>query len=278
MLDFVRLSRQPPGDVRLRRRPAPAPSPPVATARCALSALPLIEPRAGRAWHLRSARELVLDQIDALEQWRRTRDPGRAAELADLPARPTREQRLDAQRRHSAREREGSALHACLDRQRRESRPSPARPRAVLAHRQPWFLDRLTAALRQRGVDVVAVLDDGADALGTAIAEQPDLLLVEGLLPNLGGLELVRAASAGTRRTRLGVQVAHSEAVRSHLEAGADLVFTPSTRPLDVALRLLDLLPDPEPAGTVPGPAAAYPRGWDDAPASALPHPAPLGA
>ena len=227
------------------------------------------------SWRPRTELALVLDQIEGLEGWRRDRDPARA-DHPPAPAAPSREQHLDRTRRREASLRERSALLRSLDRQLAGTRVAGSGPRAVVAHRHAWFRDRLAAALEQRGVDVVALADDGAEALGIAVAEQPDLLLVQELLPSLTGLEVLTAASTHAHHTLLAVQLAHAEHEPAHVAGGARVVLSDSVPPAEVAQRLLVALtgratadlPGPDPAGRRRPGAARAPTGTGGATAS----------
>ena len=57
-------------------------------------------------------------------------------------------------------------------------------------HRQAWFRGKVASGLQAGGVAVEADLENGADALGAVVAEQPDFLLVEDKLPMVSGLDL----------------------------------------------------------------------------------------
>lgn len=213
-------------------------------------------PMGAAGWRARTELQLVLDQLQALERWSRTRDPAAPGAAATVqPSAVSREQRLDHDRRRQARWRERSALLATLDRQLSGRCPiGPAVPlvRAVVAHRAPWFQDRLAACLQSQGVRVLAVLDDGADALGVTVVEQPDLLLVQEQMPHLSGLEILAASTVLAPRTLLAVQSAQPEHAAALEAAGAGLVVAATVRPADVALRLLARL-----TGAIPEPAPA---------------------
>ncbi len=128
-----------------------------------------------------------------------------------------------------ARRREQQALLARADQHLRESGQvlsGRAPTRAVLAHRNAWLRDAVAARLTAEGVEVVGVFEDGADAAGTVVIEQPDLLLVEDRLPTLTGLEVVRRVRGFAPLTVVGAQVLDSAGVQALVDAGAQAVFT----------------------------------------------------
>ena len=57
------------------------------------------------------------------------------------------------------------------------------------------IVELLTYNLEQAGFDVHAVFD-GADALQRAAADVPDLIILDLLLPEIGGLEVAVCSSA----------------------------------------------------------------------------------
>lgn len=205
-------------------------------------------PTSSAGWQPPTELELLLEQIDALDGWRRTRDPVPGPGPGGPGGALTREQRLDRDRDRQARLRERDALLSCLDRQLAGTRTAPTRPRAVLAHRNAWFRGRLAAALHACRIDVVVAVEDGAEALGSAVAEQPEVVLVQERLPSLSGLQVLSAAAAHARRAVLAVQVAHPEHAAAHLAAGAHVVVGPSLPADEVAQRLLAELRRPRPA------------------------------
>ncbi len=89
---------------------------------------------------------------------------------------------------------------------------------------------------------VIAELDDGADGLGLVVAEQPDLVLVEDLLPSVPGTELVRIARPMTARTIFTAQVAYADDITGMLETGATAAFARQVPPADLAEELAALL------------------------------------
>lgn len=220
--------------------PAAAPAPSAGTVTRAAA-----DPTRRPGWQLRSQHQLLMDQIDALDAWRRTRDP--QARPAVGTAGLSREQHLDAERRTAALQRERSAVLAALDRQLlgtgRLTAPSAAR--VLVAHRGAWFRDRLTTSLAEHGVLAAASLEDGADAIGAAVVEQPDVLLVEDRLPSVTGLDVVAAVHQLAPRALLAVQVLSTGEGQRFLDAGAHAVFSRSVSPAQVGLALARRLFEP---------------------------------
>lgn len=186
--------------------------------------------------------DLMKAQLDAVEAWAHAR---RATERAAEAVAMTREMRLDLTRRTEARRREHAALIARADEQLRASGrliSREASPRAILAHRNEWFRDKVVARLEELGVSVVGLYEDGADAAGTLVAEQPDLVLVEDRLPTLSGLDVVRRARTFAPDTVVGVQVMDSSSVSTMVDAGAEAVFTRRIPPAEMAEQLFGCL------------------------------------
>ena len=190
----------------------------------------------------RSQLELLTAQVRAIDAWNRsnrlTRD---AAEVIGL----TREMRLDLSHRMEARRREQAALVARVDEQLRTSGQllDARRPvRAVLAHRNEWLAGKVLTRLEERGVVVVGVFGDGADAAGTIVAEQPELVFVEDRLPSLAGSDLVRRVRDFSPLTVIGAQVEDSRGIAPLVDVGAHAVFTRRIPPADMADQLLGCL------------------------------------
>jgi CheY-like chemotaxis protein len=181
-------------------------------------------------------------QLDAIDAWHRAR---RVAESAAQSSMNTRENRLDLNRRLEARRREQEAL---LERAAAQLRASGGvlagrlRPRAVVAHRNPWLRDTVASRLRDEDVDVVGLFDDGADCAGTLVVEQPDLLLVEDRLPTLTGVEVVQRARQFSAQTVVGAQVLDAGSVAALFDAGAKAVFTRRVPPAEMVDQLLACL------------------------------------
>ncbi len=113
----------------------------------------------------------------------------------------------------------------------------------VVAHRNAWFTGRLADALIGAGLEVVARLDNGAHAVGVAVAEPPDLLLVEDALPMLTGAAVVREVTACAPSVLIAAQVAHEDGIAAMLDAGAAAVWSRRVPPVDLAAGPLALLP-----------------------------------
>ena len=190
----------------------------------------------------RTQLDLMTAQLAAIDAWHRAR---RASDAAAEAVTLTREMRLDLSRRVEARRREQEALQARADAQLRETGSAlagRARTRVVLAHRNAWLRDNVARRLEARSVHVVGAFDDGAEAAGTIVAEQPDLVLVEDRLPTLSGIDLVRRVRTFAPGAVVGAQCLDGDGVRALVDAGAHAVFTRRDPPADIADQLLDRL------------------------------------
>ena len=187
----------------------------------------------------RTYAELTRQQLAAIERFHQARS------TADAVVGASREERLDMGRRHDVMRREHDAIVARCDEQLRLSGEAlwhRTGRRVVLAHRSEWFLAKVGSLLEEDRVRVVARLSNGADAVGTVIAEQPDLLLVEDSLAMLSGAQVIRELQLLSPNTVVVAQVPYSDRVGPLLDAGAAAVFTRQIPPADVAEALLDLL------------------------------------
>lgn len=188
-------------------------------------------------WRRPEAR-LARDQVQGIEAW--TRVHGERAAAA-LTAAGTREARLDLARRSDARRLEHQALMGRAHQQLVEgSRLLRSAPVAVLAHRNSWFTGKVAERLTGRGVEVVAVVEDGASASGALVVEQPELLLVEERLPVLTGLEILQRVRDFASATVAAVQLLDSDAADRFRDAGARAVFSRRVPPAEVADALAD--------------------------------------
>ncbi len=163
----------------------------------------------------------------------------RAAEVQSVdPKTLTREQRMDLDRRAQVLDRVDEVVTSRLIR----DVPVTTGPRVVLAHRQEWFVTKLRVALEGRGVVVLDTVSDGADAVGTAIVEQPDLVLIEPVLARMSGIEVLRDLQTFVPATRCVAQVAHEGGVRALLDAGAVAVWPRKVTPAQMAAEIAEML------------------------------------
>ena len=197
------------------------------------------------AWRLRSEAELLADQLGGIDAWRAAvahEEEGSGAALL------TREMRLDLSRRAQARRREESALLERAREQLAQSAPlrvAGARPRAVLVHRDAWLRGKVALGLQDRGVWVVGSFEDGADAIGATVVEQPEILFVEDRLPTLSGLQVLQRARNFAPRTVAGAQLVELREAERFRDAGAAVVFPRRLRPAEIAEELLAALVHP---------------------------------
>lgn len=192
-----------------------------------------------------TARSSELDlagrQLQAIESFTRAQ---RTALDASAAAARSRELRMDNARKLEVLGREHQALIARADEQLRLSGDLlrvAAQRRVILAHRNEWFLGKVAGLLQDGGWDVVARLDNGADTIGVAVAEQPELVLVEDALAMVPGEQVVREIRRFCPQTVVAAQVAYGDRVAALLEAGAATVWTRQVPPRDVARELMEL-------------------------------------
>lgn len=194
----------------------------------------------------RSQLDLLTAQVRAIDAWNRS---NRLSSDADAVIGLTREMRLDLNHRLEARRREQAALVARVDEQLRSSGDllsTRRATRAVLAHRNAWLCGKVRGRLEARGVTVVGMFSDGADAAGTIVAEQPELVFFEDRLPSLAGGDLVRRVRDFSPLSVIGAQVEDSRGIAPLVDVGAHAVFTRRIPPVDMADQLLACLSDGE--------------------------------
>ncbi len=85
-------------------------------------------------------------------------------------------------------------------------------------------------------------LENGAEAVGFVIAEQPDLLLVEDSLSMMSGEDVLRSVLPYAPHTVCVAQVAHEDRVGALIEAGARMVWTRRAAPAELAAALRELV------------------------------------
>lgn len=186
--------------------------------------------------------DLAAQQLRAIARFN---EACRTAEVAAAAISRSREMRMDAARSLEVLRREHDAMVGRAHEQLRVTGDllhGTASRRVLLAHRNAWFLGKVARALQVRGLLVVAQVDNGADAVGLAVAEQPDLLLVEDTLAMVPGEQVVREVRRYCPETLVVAQVAHGDRVGLLLDAGAATVYFRTVPPLDVAAGLLELL------------------------------------
>jgi CheY-like chemotaxis protein len=191
----------------------------------------------------RSEIELATQQLRAVDSWHRAR----AKQEAMAVGARSREARMDVARRMDVLRRQQKAIIRRSEEQLRDSGRlihNSVPTRAVVVHRNEWFAGKVAEGLHQLGVEVVARLDNGADAVGTVVAEQPDLLLVEDNLPMQPGPDVVRLSRLYSPETVIAAHVAYDDRVPVMLEAGARAAFTRRVPPADVVEGLGTLLQD----------------------------------
>jgi DNA-binding NarL/FixJ family response regulator len=124
-------------------------------------------------------------------------------------------------------------------------------PRAVVAHRQPWFAQKVSQCLDDLGVVVLECLEDGADTMAAVVLHAPDLLVVGDLLPRVPAPEVVARTNVLAPATAVVVQVADTGSAPQLLDLGVRVVATRRVPPADVAEAALRSLSQGEGAVTL---------------------------
>ena len=194
------------------------------------------------AWRPRNELDLAAQQLQAIARFNTARH---MAEQAAAAVARSRELRMDVTRSLEVLRREHDAVVARSHEQLRLTGSllrGSAERRVVIAHRNEWFVGKVANALHDRGLLVVAHVDNGADAIGIAVAEQPDLVVVEDTLAMVPGEQVVRDVREYCPQTFVAAQVAYGDRVGPLVQAGAAAVFTRRTTPLDAVRSMLALL------------------------------------
>src|SRR4051794_13286551 len=84
------------------------------------------------------------------------------------------------------------------------------RPRVVIADDHPLVLDAL-ARLLQRGCDVVASVADGVEAVAIIVRLNPDVLVVDLMMPDLDGVEVCRRVKHAAPQTQVIIVTAFDD-------------------------------------------------------------------
>ena len=111
----------------------------------------------------------------------------------------------------------------------------------VIAHRHAWFAEKVAVQLVARGVTIVGCTDNGAEALGAVVAEQPDIVLTSDRLAMISCdalLEQTRLFAPLALRT---VQASDGHQAAA-LKTTVDAIFLRQDPPAHVADVLMALL------------------------------------
>lgn len=190
----------------------------------------------------RSDVDRIEQQLRGMEQFHRSR---RMREQAAQAVSGSREMQMNAARELDVTRRETDALIARSEEQLRSSGQEPLGTAActvLLAHRNAWYVGQVCGALVDVGCVVLPQVRNGADAVGLAAAEQPDLVLVEDALEMLTGEEVVRQIRELCPNAVIVAQVAYGDGIGAMTDAGASAVFTRQVPPAEVAQGLLSLI------------------------------------
>lgn len=130
--------------------------------------------------------------------------------------------------------------------------PSPEPYRVLVVNDSDDLLAAVTFALRTLGGFVVETASDGAEGLQKAVELHPDCVVIDVVMPELNGIQLVRAlrgdpATAEIPLVILSALIQESDYARG-MYAGADQYLTKPTKPQDLvdAIRRAIALSDAE--------------------------------
>jgi DNA-binding response OmpR family regulator len=101
--------------------------------------------------------------------------------------------------------------------------------RILLAEDEPNIVESLTFLLERAGFDVATEMN-GQVALDAALADPPDLIILDVMLPGLDGIEILRRLRADARTRTMPVLILTAKGQRENretaLESGANLFIT----------------------------------------------------
>lgn len=127
--------------------------------------------------------------------------------------------------------------------------------RVLLAEDEPNIVESLVFLLNRAGFEV-DVQSDGKRALETALAERPDVMVLDVMLPRIDGFEILRSLRADKDGRNLPIIMLTAKGQREDRETalryGADLFITKPFANADVIKAIQDLVQG-RPLGAVPG-------------------------
>ena len=113
----------------------------------------------------------------------------------------------------------------------------PTQVSCLLVDDHPAILKALEAILRDEGINVVGRAERGDEALAKMEGRRPDVALVDLRLPDLSGIDVVRAAATAAPETKCLLYTGYAEwaQAREALDAGARGVVSKEAPLVDVA-------------------------------------------
>lgn len=166
----------------------------------------------------------IVRQVQAVDAWvaaRRERE-----QALHAPRRLNRDERMDVAREMDVLRRTHDVIRGRCARAL-DAEPGPMRVpglTAVIAHRHEWFADRLALLLGTHGVTVLVCTDNGAEALGTVVAEQPDIVLAGERLAMMPGPALLAQSRLHAPSALLAAE-ASDQGHADSLHTLPDLIF-----------------------------------------------------
>lgn len=191
--------------------------------------------------HRSSEWELAARQLRAIAAFHHARAIAAWAAAAGERSREMREQ--DARRLEVLRRKHEAVIGRAHEQLRLSGvrRPTPATgSRIVLAG--PRAHDGCGSTLEEHGLHVVARVDNGADAVGIAVVEQPDVVVVGDPLAMVATDEVVRDVRRYSPDTTVVAVATTHERARACADAGATLVLTGEVPAGELVGRLLRLV------------------------------------
>ncbi len=118
-------------------------------------------------------------------------------------------------------------------------------PKVLIADDEPGILLSLEFLMKKEGHRVF-IARDGREALALVEQEQPDVLVLDVMMPHLNGLELCRAVRANPVHQAVKIIFLSAKSkeadIRAGLEAGADAYLAKPFSTRDLVKRIADLL------------------------------------
>ena len=114
----------------------------------------------------------------------------------------------------------------------------------LLAEDEPNIVESLTFLLKRAGFEI-SVASDGRQALGDALELQPAVLVLDLMLPELDGYEVLRRLRADPKGEKLPVLMLTAKGQRidreTALECGADLFMTKPFSNAEITAAVVEL-------------------------------------